>query len=477
MRKADLNNLCAGNKVISKKDNTILEVVGLENDKVILSNGKVYSFSTIYRWFDLAPVEEVEQPEQPIKPVEEKPVEPIKPTNTVEKTVANENHEDHEDHTVEANSNVLAGENICRKNLDFEYLGDIILVGHKYSMLSNYGTKTIWFCTVEAHTIMLGSYGYGSITSTSGSQMFNCTRGEAELDNEVRILEVKQDYINRFQGKKLKVKIRKAFQELNEDHSADYLNKNCPLFTLPKSFWTDIVLPLKEGNDILPELVFYSILKDNEQGAFTYIGVAGNELNVLEVNPKILPDDLVNKLRAYGFKDSYMQQGYLINIHMKELGQDFESTFNEIANIVGLIPITDQQQNTQQQEDTTATTANTDTTTNNHIIEGENSLEELFNQFNKILDEHNCYFKQYKQYIAVLTDRKKGTLLQVRPNREGSINIDIKKCIWKKLKAAYQVELQRKYNAYVYDKTRGYIRFNNMDDVNTFTVLLLTALS
>lgn len=463
MRKNELQNLCAGNKVINKKDNTVLEVVGLEGGKYILSNGKCYSESTMVRWYDLAPVEEVEQP-----------VEPIKPTNTSEKTVEDKQPKQG---TGEANSNVLTGENIHRKNLDFEYLGDIILAGHKYSMLSNYDTKTIWFCTVEAHTIMLGDYGYGSITSTSGSQMFNCTRGEAELDNEVRILEVKQDYINRFQGKKLKVKIRKAFQELNEDHSADYLNKNCPLFTLPKSFWTDIVLPLKEGNDILPELVFYSILKDNEQGASTYIGVAGNELHVLEVNPKILPDDLVNKLRAYGFKDSYMQQGYLINIHMKELGQDFESTFNEIANIVGLNPITDQQQNTQQQEDTTATTANTDTATNNHVVEGKNSIEELFNQFNKVLDEHNAYFKQYKQYIGVLSPRKKGTLLQVRPNREGSINIDIKKCIWKKLKAAYQVELQRKYNAYIYDKTRGYIRFNNMDDVSTFTVLLITALS
>lgn len=114
---------------------------------------------------------------------------------------------------------------------------------------------------------------------------------------------------------------------------------------------------------------------------------------------------------------------------------------------------------------------------NSKVLEGKNNIDELFNQFNKILDEHNCYFKQYKQYIGVLTDRKKGTLLQVRPNRQGNVNIDIKRGIWEKLKAAYKVELQRKYNAYVYDKTRGYIRLNNMEDVNTFTVLLLVALS
>lgn len=114
---------------------------------------------------------------------------------------------------------------------------------------------------------------------------------------------------------------------------------------------------------------------------------------------------------------------------------------------------------------------------NNHVVEGKNSIEEIFHQFNKVLDEHNCYFKQYKQYIAVLTDRKKGTLLQLIKNRQGSVNIDVKRGIWEKLKTPYKTELQRKYNAYVYDKTRGYIRLRNMEDVNTFTVLLLTALS
>lgn len=199
MRKAELQNLCAGNKVISKKDNTILEVVGMENDKVILSNGKLYAQSTICRWYDLAPVEEVD--------------EPIKPTITEEKSVDDENHEEH--------------------------------------------------------------------------------TGKA----------------------------------------------------------------------------------------------------------------------------------------------------------------------------------------NNHVVEGQNSIEELFHQFNKVLDEHNCYFKQYKQYIAVLTDRKKGTLLQVRPNRQGNVNIDIKRGIWEKLKEQYRHLLEQQYGAKLYDKSRGYIRIFNMEDVNTFTVLLLTALS
>jgi hypothetical protein len=199
MRKAELQNLCAGNKVISKKDNTILEVVGLENDKVILSNGKLYAQSTICRWYDLAPVEEVD--------------EPIKPTITEEKSVKDKQPKEH--------------------------------------------------------------------------------TGKA----------------------------------------------------------------------------------------------------------------------------------------------------------------------------------------NNHVVEGKNSIEEIFSQFNKVLDEHNCYFKHNKEYIGCMTDRKKGTLLQLKPNRQGSIHIDLKKSVWKKLKEQYRHLLEQQYDAKLYDKSRGYIRIFNMEDVSTFTVLLLTALS
>lgn len=114
---------------------------------------------------------------------------------------------------------------------------------------------------------------------------------------------------------------------------------------------------------------------------------------------------------------------------------------------------------------------------NSHVVEGKNSIEEIFNQFNKVLDEHNCYFESKKQYIAVLTDRKKGTLLQLKPNKQGSIHIDLKKSVWRKLKEQYRHLLEQQYGAKLYDKSRGYIRIFNMEDVSTFTVLLLVALS
>lgn len=280
MRKSQLTNLVAGSKVLNKKDNSILEVVGLEGGKYILSNGKCYSESTMYRWFDLY-VEEVEQPEQPKEVVEDKPEQP----------------------------KFKLGDKV--KN-GLGQIGEVVSIPH--------------------------------LVSYNGRLVMDGYRVRFTDDGETFV----KSYSETYEG-----------LTLVEDKP---------------------VQPVKPTN----------------------------------TSEKTVEDEIPGE---------------------------------------------------------------THTNSNNHVVEGKNSIEELFNQFNKVLDEHNAYFKQYKQYIGVLSPRKKGTLLQVRPNREGSINIDIKKCIWKKLKAAYQVELQRKYNAYIYDKTRGYIRFNNMDDVNTFTVLLITALS
>lgn len=97
---------------------------------------------------------------------------------------------------------------------------------------------------------------------------------------------------------------------------------------------------------------------------------------------------------------------------------------------------------------------------NNHVVEGKNSIEEIFNQFNKVLDEHNCYFKHNKEYIGCMTDRKKGTLLQLKPNKQGSIHIDLKKSVWRKLKEQYRHLLEQQYDAKLYDKSRDILEYS-----------------
>ena len=57
MKTMELRNLKSGDHVQSVKTGEVLEVVGMEAGKYMLSNGKVYTESTIKRWWNIAVVE------------------------------------------------------------------------------------------------------------------------------------------------------------------------------------------------------------------------------------------------------------------------------------------------------------------------------------------------------------------------------------------------------------------------------------
>ena len=57
MRKLELQELKSGDYVQNIKSGEVLEVVGMEAGKYMLSNGKVYTESTIKRWWNIAVVE------------------------------------------------------------------------------------------------------------------------------------------------------------------------------------------------------------------------------------------------------------------------------------------------------------------------------------------------------------------------------------------------------------------------------------
>ena len=57
MKKLELQELKSGDYVQSVKTGDVLEVVGMEAGKYMLSNGKVYTESTIKRWWNIAVVE------------------------------------------------------------------------------------------------------------------------------------------------------------------------------------------------------------------------------------------------------------------------------------------------------------------------------------------------------------------------------------------------------------------------------------
>ena len=57
MKKLELQELKSGDYVQNIKSGEVLEVVGMEAGKYMLSNGKVYTESTIKRWWNIAVVE------------------------------------------------------------------------------------------------------------------------------------------------------------------------------------------------------------------------------------------------------------------------------------------------------------------------------------------------------------------------------------------------------------------------------------
>lgn len=68
---------------------------------------------------------------------------------------------------------------------------------------------------------------------------------------------------------------------------------------------------------------------------------------------------------------------------------------------------------------------------NSHVVEGKNSIEEIFNQFNKVLDDHNCYFKHNKEYIGCMTDRKKVLCYNLNQTNKEVFTLTLKKCMEK----------------------------------------------
>ena len=68
MKTMELKNLQSGDYVQSVRTGEVLEVVGMDTEagKYMLSNGKVYSKSTIKRWFDVVEIPEVVEPDNTI---------------------------------------------------------------------------------------------------------------------------------------------------------------------------------------------------------------------------------------------------------------------------------------------------------------------------------------------------------------------------------------------------------------------------
>lgn len=102
-------------------------------------------------------------------------------------------------------------------------------------------------------------------------------------------------------------------------------------------------------------------------------------------------------------------------------------------------------------------------------------MNKLFHDFNTIVQDHNCYFRGYSQYIACKSERKpKGNLFQIRINKQNNIDLEMKKSVWDKITIEYRELLKDKYNAHM--ALNGYMKLQNIDNLNPLIVILMNAL-
>lgn len=93
-----------------------------------------------------------------------------------------------------------------------------------------------------------------------------------------------------------------------------------------------------------------------------------------------------------------------------------------------------------------------------------------------IIEHSNCDAVVKKQYIGAYREGYKGAVCMVRTTRKGNTHIDIKQGIFDSLAESIRTKLQTKYAARIYDRTRGYIRLFEVDDLAVLQDLILFVL-
>lgn len=97
---------------------------------------------------------------------------------------------------------------------------------------------------------------------------------------------------------------------------------------------------------------------------------------------------------------------------------------------------------------------------------------------NNLVDNFGCYIEQKKEYIAVKKQGIKGTLLQLRTTKlDGKYHIDFKSKIFVTLDEDYRDLLVKEHRCSVYDKSRGYFRIPQVDDIYIIMTILTTAIT
>ena len=121
----------------------------------------------------------------------------------------------------------------------------------------------------------------------------------------------------------------------------------------------------------------------------------------------------------------------------------------------------------------------TDTTTKIEVVEGNTATTEeleLDEDLEVILAQLGCTATKRKEYLGIYKQRYRGCVVMLRTSKEGNLHIDMKEKIYKALDEEVREQIEADYNTGIYDKTRGYFRIKDCDNLRVLAVVLRTAL-
>ena len=110
------------------------------------------------------------------------------------------------------------------------------------------------------------------------------------------------------------------------------------------------------------------------------------------------------------------------------------------------------------------------------VVEGDTANKITKEDIIYIIEHSNCDAIQRKEYIGAYREGYKGAVCMVRTTRKGNTHIDMKQGIFDSLAESTRTRLQTKYAARVYDKSRGYIRLFEVDDLAVLQDLIVFVL-
>lgn len=99
----------------------------------------------------------------------------------------------------------------------------------------------------------------------------------------------------------------------------------------------------------------------------------------------------------------------------------------------------------------------------------------LITDINNLMDLHDVQMEAKKEYIKVSIPGKRGALCMIRQTRYGALHIDFKSKIMAALDENYRGLLIEQYNCSIYDKTKGYFRVFDCNDIQVLETIILTA--